>query len=202
MDQNSPSSKTRSRAKGKRKGRGKEKATSVPMEEEVEDAEDVALSAATPERHPGLDERLKNLETHLALRYGAFLVHCIYPYHPLTFGIQQCLHHLEHSWRGLSSWKTTSSSLRRNTPLGRLCISTNRIAGYVSIVFFILYSTKSISYNAVASASSSHPDYRSSPAQIQYFFYHTGIVLNESRYSIDYTSARHPQSTWKCSCWR
>ena len=28
--------------------------------------------AATANRHPGLDERLKNLETHLAMRYGKF----------------------------------------------------------------------------------------------------------------------------------
>ena len=27
----------------------------------------------TAERHPGLDERLRNIETHLAVRYGAFL---------------------------------------------------------------------------------------------------------------------------------
>jgi len=57
------------------------------MEEEEEDAEDVALSAATPERHPGLDERLKNLETHLALRYGAFWF-IVYHYYPPTFDIQ------------------------------------------------------------------------------------------------------------------
>lgn len=69
-DQNLRSSKAKSRAKGK--GKTKEKATSVPPEQEEEDAEYVALSAATPERHPGLDERLKNLEIHLALRYGPF----------------------------------------------------------------------------------------------------------------------------------
>jgi hypothetical protein len=28
--------------------------------------------AVTANRHPGLDERLKNLETHLAMRYGKF----------------------------------------------------------------------------------------------------------------------------------
>ncbi len=27
----------------------------------------------TASRHPGLDERLKNLETHLAMRYGTFV---------------------------------------------------------------------------------------------------------------------------------
>jgi hypothetical protein len=29
-------------------------------------------SLVTASRHPGLDERLKNLETHLAMRYGTF----------------------------------------------------------------------------------------------------------------------------------
>jgi hypothetical protein len=77
MDQNLRPSKTKSRpnktkSRAKGKGKAKEKATSVPMEQEEEDDEHVALSAATPEKHPGLDERLKNLETHLALRYGPF----------------------------------------------------------------------------------------------------------------------------------
>ena len=30
--------------------------------------------SATASRHPGLDERLKNLETHLAMRYGKTLL--------------------------------------------------------------------------------------------------------------------------------
>ena len=63
-------SKTKSKAKGKVKA--KEKATSVPPEQEEEDAEHVALLVATLERHPGLNERLKNLEMHLALRYDLF----------------------------------------------------------------------------------------------------------------------------------
>jgi hypothetical protein len=132
-DQILRSSKTKSRAKGKRKA--KEKATLVLPEQEEEDAEHVALSVATPERHPGLDERLKNLETHLALRYGSFwFVVC--HYYPAKLYIQQCLHLLEHCWRDLSSWKTMSSSSRKNTRRGRLCILINRIAGYVSIVVF------------------------------------------------------------------
>ena len=31
-------------------------------------------NSVTVDRHPGLDERLKNLETHLAMRYGAFVL--------------------------------------------------------------------------------------------------------------------------------
>ena len=131
-DQNLRSSKTKSRAK--RKGKTKEKATSVPPEQEKEDAEHVALSAATPERHPGLDERLKNLEIHLALRYGPFWF-IVCHYYPAKLCVQQCLHLLEHCWRDLSSWKTMSSNSKRNTRRGRLCISINRIGGYVSIVF-------------------------------------------------------------------
>lgn len=131
MDQNLRSSKSKSKAKGK--GKAKEKAASVPMEQEEEDVEHFALLSATPEKHPGLDERLKNLETHLALRYGPFSF-IVCHYYPVKFRIQQYLHLLEHSWRDLSSWKTMSSSSRRNTPLGQLCISINRIVVYVSIV--------------------------------------------------------------------
>lgn len=36
--------------------------------------------SVTPERYPPLDERLKNLETHLAVRYGAFCLHCLSEY--------------------------------------------------------------------------------------------------------------------------
>ncbi|KIM45501.1 hypothetical protein M413DRAFT_442163 [Hebeloma cylindrosporum] len=67
VDRNSRSSKTKSKAKAK--GKAKEHATWAPTEQEEEDAEHLALSSATPEKHPGLDERLRNLETHLALRY-------------------------------------------------------------------------------------------------------------------------------------
>jgi hypothetical protein len=70
MDQNFQSTKMKSRAKGK--GKKNERAAPVTIEQEEEDAELVELSEATAERHPGLDERLKTLETHLALRYGAF----------------------------------------------------------------------------------------------------------------------------------
>jgi hypothetical protein len=49
----------------------------VEMKNEVDRPTDKAKAsegdhAVTADRHPGLDERLKNLETHLAMRYGKF----------------------------------------------------------------------------------------------------------------------------------
>jgi hypothetical protein len=67
------------------------------------------------------------------------------------FNIQQYLLLREHSWRDSSSLKTTSSNLRRSTPLGQLCISINRTAGYVSLSY--LYFTQLINI----SQRSGHP---------------------------------------------
>ncbi|KAF4621433.1 hypothetical protein D9613_000194 [Agrocybe pediades] len=53
---------------GNRKRRkGKEKET--PEMNEVGNVEEISMERATAERHPGLDARLSNLETHFALRY-------------------------------------------------------------------------------------------------------------------------------------
>ncbi|KAF5328788.1 hypothetical protein D9619_011662 [Psilocybe cf. subviscida] len=55
-------------ASAKRKGKGREYGNEDPEVVEA-DREQRALAAATAEKHPGLDERLKNIEAHLALRY-------------------------------------------------------------------------------------------------------------------------------------
>lgn len=53
----------------KRKGKEKEKGKYEVQQPRRELDED-ATSTVTSERHPGLDERISNIETHLALRYG------------------------------------------------------------------------------------------------------------------------------------
>lgn len=53
----------------KRKGKGRTYDDGDSEAAEV-DGEQLALAAATAEKHPGLHERLENIEAHLALRYG------------------------------------------------------------------------------------------------------------------------------------
>jgi hypothetical protein len=80
----------------------------------------------TASRHPGLDESLKNLETHLAMRYGKI---CSSPADMTRpDGIcekYRCLRH--HSFIALNLLKITSFNSRANILLGRPRISINLI---------------------------------------------------------------------------
>ncbi|KAF8971205.1 hypothetical protein BDZ97DRAFT_1788284 [Flammula alnicola] len=59
-----------SKAKNKAKGKGKQKEENAILPDtELDNDEDAALGMLTAEEHLGLDERLKNVEEHLALRY-------------------------------------------------------------------------------------------------------------------------------------
>jgi hypothetical protein len=79
------------------------------------------------ERHPGLDERLVNMETHLAVRYGEHCPHWSLSKVELNNGIKfLCLPDL--FWTDSNSWKTTSSGWRKNTHLGRPFTSINPAA--------------------------------------------------------------------------
>jgi hypothetical protein len=56
----------------------------VEMKDENNRPTDKGDHLVTANRHPGLDERLKNLETHLAMRYGKF---CLFRCHAQSDGI-------------------------------------------------------------------------------------------------------------------
>ena len=80
--------------------------------------------SVTASRHPGLDERLKNLETHLAMRYGK--ITCP----PDMIGLMVCekyRHLRRHSFIALNSLKITSFNSSANILLGRACTSINLV---------------------------------------------------------------------------
>jgi hypothetical protein len=78
----------------------------------------------TANRHPGLDERLKNLETHLAMRYGKFA--CSVVMFNLTH--MRKYHHLRHhSFIALSLLKIILFNSSANTLLGPPCITINLV---------------------------------------------------------------------------
>lgn len=58
------------KGKGKMKEKEQNGQSSVQDMDSEQDSEEIVLALATAERHPGIDERLKNLEEHLAIRYG------------------------------------------------------------------------------------------------------------------------------------
>ena len=66
-----PAEEEETRKRVKRKG--KEKVKDTQIIDDVKDAEEISLETATAEKHPGLDMRLKNIESHFALRYGGSL---------------------------------------------------------------------------------------------------------------------------------
>ena len=60
-----------STSKGKGKGQGHNRKSSVPGSVSTEPMQiDGVDSIPTPDRHPALDERLSNIESHFAVRYG------------------------------------------------------------------------------------------------------------------------------------
>jgi hypothetical protein len=54
----------------KTKGQQKAKSMESPTDLQVSFAQ--SQDDLTPDRHPGLDERLKNIESHFAIRYGMY----------------------------------------------------------------------------------------------------------------------------------
>ena len=78
----------------------------------------------TANRHPGLDERLKNLETHLAMRYGKFA--CSTAMLDLM-EYRKCRHLQHHFFIVSSLLKIISFNSSANTLLGLPCISINLV---------------------------------------------------------------------------
>ena len=78
----------------------------------------------TANRHPGLDERLKNLETHLAMRYGKFVCSAVM----LSLMHMRKYHYLRHhSFIASSLLKIILFNSSANTLLGPPCISINLV---------------------------------------------------------------------------
>ena len=78
----------------------------------------------TANRHPGLDERLKNLETHLAMRYGKFA--CSTAMLNLM-EYRKCRHLRHHFFIASSLLKIILFNSSANTLLGLPCISINLV---------------------------------------------------------------------------
>jgi len=79
----------------------------------------------TASRHPGLDERLENLETHLAMRYGKT---CLFPSSARSDDICEKYRHLRHlSFIASSLLKITLFNSSANILRGRPCISINLV---------------------------------------------------------------------------
>lgn len=121
-----PSSSTRT------KGRNKAKAA-VPVESQP------SPLTVDPEslRKPGLEERLQNVETHLAVRFGPCNGINL-PKNPTDTKSQFRQHH-KRSLLVSNSWKIISFGWRRSIPHGLPSTSTNRIEVYVHSIVTALW---------------------------------------------------------------
>ncbi len=85
-------------------------------------------SLVTASRHPGLDERLKNLETHLAMRYGTFVLsHSALNLMELC----KCRRLQRHYFTVSNASKIISFNSSATTLLGLLCTLINLVVVYV-----------------------------------------------------------------------
>ena len=118
----------RTPSKGKRKAKERQP-TSVRISSPSDQPGNEALSTKFM---ADMDERMVNVEEHLAVRYGKSPSCASFLRDPNIFlglCITQYLLCQEHYLPDSNTWKITSSDLRRSTRLGRLCISISQIEG-------------------------------------------------------------------------
>ena len=87
------------------------------------------ISGENADRHPGLAERLGNIETHLAVRYGMASIEIFIT--PSHIHLSQYPLRRNHYWTGSSLWRITSSNWKEKIHPGLHFPSTNLIAVYV-----------------------------------------------------------------------
>jgi hypothetical protein len=111
----------RAAAAAAEEGKGEDPALPAPIAREP---------APTAQRHPGLDERLRNVEAHFAVRYGTRAELRLAEVPPDVSS--QCRRPRGPSSTGSGTSKTTSRISSANTRRGRRSTSTSRTAAYVS----------------------------------------------------------------------
>jgi len=120
-------------SKGKRKAKERQP-TSVRISSPSDQPGNEALSTKFM---TDMDERMLNVEEHLAVRYGKSFscasffrnFFLILTFFSLGLCITQYLLYQEHYLPDSNTWKITSSDLKRSTRLGQLCISISQIEG-------------------------------------------------------------------------
>lgn len=104
--------------------KGKQKAQTAKTEPDVKAERPEYEADLTSDRHSGLDERLVNVETHLAVRYGKSIAHVESECSYLHFSKYHRL--LEVYLSDSNCWKTISYVLKRITLHGLRCTSTSQ----------------------------------------------------------------------------